>query len=108
MIDNEKYKEWMHRVIKDSGSKIADSKVYLSLFSEGSDRDPQCLLELGIAMMLDKPIVVVATEGVKIPENLRKVAVIVENVDSSIPSDMKRAMRSVGKVISEIAEKPDV
>ncbi len=100
MHNDQEFKDYMKRVVDESGAKIKGCEVYASLLSEDFMKNPQCLLELGMAIVLDKPIVVIAINGQKVPENLRKVAKIVESANGK--ADMKRAVRSIGKVISEL------
>lgn len=94
--------EWMDDVIENSGSKIKASDVFTTMFTKNYLENPQCLLELGIAIVLDKPIVIIAVDGIKVPENLKKIAVMVETVDGKSKHDMKRAMRCIGKVLDDL------
>ena len=80
-MDELEFKRWMKRVSERSGEGIKNSEVYMGVASMDYMKEPQCALELGIAIMLDKPIALLVMEGVKIPENLRKVAVAVETCD---------------------------
>jgi len=71
MIDiDEELKRYATRI----GGGIENSKIFLSLFTKNYKEDPGCALQLGIAMMLDKPIGIMAEEGVVIPYKLAKVA----------------------------------
>ena len=70
--------DWMRDIAKQSGEKIIDSELYISIFTKDFMDNPQCCLELGIAMMLDKPITLLVKEGTIIPENIKKVAMAVE------------------------------
>lgn len=52
--------------------KIEKSAVFLSLFSEGYKEDPTALVQLVFAMMLDKPIYILAHENDKVPKAFLK------------------------------------
>jgi hypothetical protein len=65
--------EWAERVT--TGQK--DSAVFLSLWSDAllkPEDEPVPIFQLGYAMVLDKPIVIVAPEGSRIPTNVRRAA----------------------------------
>lgn len=70
----EKFKKWW---VKNAG-KLEGTDVFLSLFTEGYKEDYKCLAELGLAIMLDKPIALLVEKGTKVPENLKKIAIIEE------------------------------
>src|SRR5215831_14196823 len=58
------------------------SAVFCSLWSDGMrddpGRDPIPVIQLGYAMLLDKPIVIVAPRGARVPENVKRAALAVE------------------------------
>jgi len=105
MTEDEKFKAWMKGVVDGSKGKIQGSKVFSSLLSKDYLENPQCLLELAMAIVMDKPIALIVMKGTKVPKNLQTVAKVIEYVDPEIPSDMKRAVRCIGKVISELENK---
>ena len=61
--------------------KVATSVMVISLVPD--EPDVKFALETGFAILLDKPIVLVAAPGVKVPEKLRRAAdeVLVLDVD---------------------------
>lgn len=87
--------EWMRQVVKRSGEKILNSEIYLSLFTKNFKEDPQCLLELGIAIMLDKPITLLVKDGASVPENLKKICVAIEYFKG--PDDLDAATKRLMK-----------
>lgn len=62
-------KDWTRRVTKGQ----RESAVFLNLWSDtmatDPSRDPVPVMQLGYAMLLDKPIVIIAPHGSRIPEN---------------------------------------
>lgn len=56
---NKEELEYLQRIVISSASKIAASSVYLGLFSDNWLKDPVPVLQLGLAVMMDKPIVIV-------------------------------------------------
>lgn len=93
MIDELAFKRWLQHVTDDSGSKIRDSHIFISLFTAGYEREPQCALQLGIAVMLDKPIYIAAPTGTKIPENIKRLARKIEFFDPNSPDNLKDATK---------------
>jgi len=82
---------WMEQVAKSSGKQIEDSHLYMSLVTDGYKEDPKCALELGIAILLDKPIALMVKNGTKVPENLKKVSSAISYFDPEDKADMQRA-----------------
>lgn len=54
--------------------KISQSSIFLTLFTGDMYKETIPCLQLGLAMMLDKPIIIACEKGTKIPDNMRKVA----------------------------------
>lgn len=81
--------EYRKTQMRDLKEKVRSSHCFLTLFDEKMWEDPQPCLELGMAIMLDKPIYVIAPDNAHIPENLRRVSRLVETYKSL--EDMKLA-----------------
>lgn len=94
-------REWLCRAAKGSGEKIRDSSMFLSLYSPDFTKNPLCALQLGIAIMLDKPISIIAIKGQKIPDNLRKIAWHIEECEEK-PGEFEKAS---ARLIQKMAEK---
>jgi hypothetical protein len=72
---------------------IGESGTFVSLLSAGALEDPLCMMQLGLAIMLDKPILVVGLDDVKIPGNLRKVAQRVTEIKDRDPARIGAAVK---------------
>lgn len=92
-MDDLAFKRWLQRVAEGSGKRIEQSNVFLSIVTASYQREPQCALELGIAVMLDKPIYLIVPKGTKVSENLRRLARGLEFFDPDDPEDMHRAAK---------------
>ena len=77
MLNDEELK-WLKKVALSSGEKIEESSIFLTLLTDNYKSDPVCALQLGIAIMLGKPIVVVANDEIDIPDSLARIADKVE------------------------------
>ena len=71
---SEKEEKWLKKAAISSREKIEDSSIFLSLFTKNYRDDPLCALQLGIAIMLGKPIAILAPEGAEIPDTLARLA----------------------------------
>lgn len=87
--------EWLRQAVERSGEKIAASTIFLSLFTEGYAKDPVAVLQLGIAVALDKPIHILAPYGVELPANIRRLARTVSRYDPDDIESLKAATESV-------------
>jgi hypothetical protein len=65
--------KWARDVIDDLVPMIDGSAVTISLVPKG-DPDVKFAVELGISIMLDKPIVLVVAPGQKLPAHLMRVS----------------------------------
>jgi hypothetical protein len=64
---------WAKRVKEELVPKIDSSACTISLVPEG-EVDVKFAVELGLSIMLDKPIIVVVRPGTKVPDKLALVA----------------------------------
>jgi hypothetical protein len=53
---------------------IRESGLFLAIFTDAYTRDPLALMQLGLAVVLDKPVLLLARAGATIPENVRRMA----------------------------------
>ena len=69
---------------------VQHSACYVGIARDG-EPDAKFCLELGVAIMLDKPLVVVVPRGRTCPPGLRRVAHrVVEDLDLGDPQDARR------------------
>lgn len=52
--------------------KLKESAIFLTIATD--DPDPKFCLELGAAIMFDKPIISVIRKGIRVPDHLRRVS----------------------------------
>jgi hypothetical protein len=92
-------KQWATKVTR--GQK--DSAVFMNLWSDAMldpGKEPVPIFQLGYAMILDKPIIIVAPHGSRIPENVKRAARAVEYFDhgntDSLHAATLRAFKAAG------------
>lgn len=94
--EKEELDAWLKQATEGSLPKMKESSVYAGIVTDSFLKEPLCALQLGYAILLDKPIILIADKTMKLPESLVKVAKVIERVDIKNPADMKRASESIG------------
>jgi hypothetical protein len=61
-------------VWQDLHDGVTRSQVAVVAVNDALANDPHRLLQIGLAVVLDKPIIILAREGCVVPDNVRKVA----------------------------------
>lgn len=56
-------KKEMVKVVQDNAEKISQSEVFVSLVTPSYLNDPYCAMQLGLAILLDKPIYLLVKRG---------------------------------------------
>ena len=74
---------------------LSNSSIYLALVTKNFMKDPTCATQLGLAVLLDKPIALVSFPDVEIPENLKRLAQATTEVKEESAGGMKVAVDDV-------------
>ena len=72
--EQEFWDEFVRHVREDAVKKIADSAWVISLMPDPERVDIKYAVELGLSIMMDKPLVIVVHPDAAVPEHLRRVA----------------------------------
>lgn len=91
--------EFLVRATLRNLKAMRESKVMLSIFTDGYEKEPVALLQLALAMVLDKPIYFAVPRGREIPDNLRRVAKGIAEYD---PAGGAEAMQAAIRPFIEI------
>lgn len=83
----------------DSLRKIADSDMFVAIANE-NEIDPKFCMELGAAIMLDKPLVIVVPPDRVVPLRLQRIASHVIHADI----DTEEGRQSVAEVLATITK----
>jgi len=92
----------LSEAVKRNREKIEQSRIFVSMLSANYHKEPLPVLQLGLAILLDKPIMVVAPNGTPIPETLRKVAHSIDFFDRDAPGAMEQLGATLNKRIQEM------
>jgi hypothetical protein len=95
--EKEEMDKWLKESVELNAPKMEASAMFVGLATKNYMKDPLCALQLGLAILMDKPIVIIADKGEKIPEALVKIAKVIERVNMEDQADIKRAMGTIGK-----------
>ena len=78
--------EALQHVTREHAKTIASAEWFVVSYDEDVIEQPIPLVCMGLAVYLDKPIVVVVPIGMKIPMNLRRLALRIVEYDPADPS----------------------
>lgn len=95
---------WRDRVKAEVLPKLKDSAFTISLMPDG-EPDIKYAVELGLSIMLNKPIILAVSPGAKVPLKLAKVADEVVEVDMSNSRSRMLATSRIREAIDRIIER---
>lgn len=105
MTDDAEWDRWVAHIRKETVAKMADSAFVMSLVPSG-ETDIKFAVELGLAIMLDKPIVALAVRGTEVPPGLRRVAhAIIEVDDIDVEAGRMELQRKLEPVLEGLGIK---
>lgn len=95
------WRDFRKHVLGEMLPMLTESAISVSLCPDG-EGDVKYWVELGASIMLDKPIIVLASPGTSIPERLRRVADEVVLADVSTLAGQKAIAEAIGVTIARI------
>lgn len=96
------FNNWLKKAVKENGEKIKESTGFVSIFTTNYEKEPLCALQIGLAVLLDTPIIIIADHKQTIPLHITKIARLIERVDINNPSDMGRASKAIERVVATL------
>ena len=103
LADDPDFKAWAERVRAHVLPMINESALTMSLVPTG-DTDIKFAVELGLSIMLDKPIIAVVQPGTKVPEHLVRVADEIVEADLDNPQGMEKVQVAIEQAYQRIEE----
>lgn len=103
---NEYFEQWLKDAADDSGKKIQSSEVFTGILTENFLNNPLCALQMGYAVLMDKPIILIVDEKTPIPKSLAKLAKVIERINIDNPKDMERAQNSIRNFLNAMQVEP--
>lgn len=95
---------WLRRADAELVPMIQDSAATVSIVPSG-ETDIKFAVELGLSIMLDKPIILAVMPGAKIPDHLSRVADKLLEFDPADPSLSPRIKAALDEVLGSSGEK---
>lgn len=72
-------------ILRESAARnakmIDQSRIFMSLFTKGYEKEPVPLMQIALAILMDKPIGLVVFKGAVVPEHLKKIAFYIEYIE---------------------------
>lgn len=99
--EREQWEDFVNHFRTEALEKITESRAFISLVPHEEDVDVKFAVELGAAIMLNKPIIAVAFPGVPVPEKLRLIADHVIEGDIDTEEGQKEVAIALSKVIGD-------
>lgn len=91
--------EQLKKAAEVNFKQVKSSSVFLSILTPDYVDEPIAMMQLGMAVMLDKPLFLMVKKGTEVPETLRLIArKLVEFTD---PESLKGAMVELLKDVKE-------
>lgn len=103
-IDDET-NEWLDKAYSGTKEKLEGSSTYFGLISEGCKSDPLMALQLGMAILMNKPIAVVMVEDEPVPKALEHIAFYIGRVSRSDDDSMAKCVRDMTARLNDLGVK---
>jgi glycosyltransferase A (GT-A) superfamily protein (DUF2064 family) len=101
LLNQAEVKDWLYRAERDMFPKMQAS--VLSMVIATGKPDAKLALEIGAAVLFDKPMVVVVQRGVVLPETLRRIArAIVVIDDFTSAADQEAVAVAIKSAIAKV------
>jgi hypothetical protein len=95
------------RAYLENHDGIKSSEFFLMLCPDKPLESALQAMQLGVAILMDKPIIVLADQLDKIPKSLRKIAVVVETYDKNSPGKAAKVIEhALGRARVLVAKLP--
>jgi hypothetical protein len=99
--ERRQWDEIVRHVNEETVPGIEDSAFVMSLVPQDGKPDVKFAVELGLTIMLGKPLVIVAVPGTEIPAKLRQIADLVLELDPRDPAKGALMARELKKFMEE-------
>ena len=104
MDGDKEFDGWLKSSVESCAKPMEESTIFASIVTKNYMKNPLCALQLGLAILMNKPIILIVDKNEKIPESLVKIAKVIEYVDTENPADMRRASESIAKLAEQLDE----
>jgi hypothetical protein len=102
-MNDKQFKKAIGELTEDCVKQMDDCGCFLGVYTESFKDDPLCALQLGVAILKEKPIGVIALKGAHVPEKLKKIADFTERQNSA--DDLKETTTRLMDKMTTFLEK---
>lgn len=106
LLNSAEAKDFLFRAEQNMLPKMRDSAMSLVIGCDPEDVDIKLCLEVGAAVLMDKPLLIVVPPGRKISAGLRRVATEVVELDISKPESQAKFKQAFDRVMAKGKAKP--
>jgi hypothetical protein len=103
-LDDGEQAEWdrfVAHVRRDALAKMTDSAFVASIVPSG-ETDIKFAVELGLSIMLDKPVLAIVQPGAPVPERLRRVADVLVEADLDTEAGREKVQAAMDQMVAEL------
>lgn len=101
LFDSPEIQDYIKHAQKEMLPMMENSAIVVSIF--GNQIDAKICLEIGAAILLDKPIIAVIVQGAKVPANLKRVASIIIEGDMKETATKDKLQQAIARVMKNDA-----
>ena len=107
MREHEQVRAWLEDATKDMMPKMKSSAFVMSLYPRDGLPDPKFCMELGAALMMDKPILMIVSDNIAIPQRLRELVTRTVTINGTeMNSDNKERIQvAISEMLTELSQR---
>lgn len=102
LASDSQFLAWAEDVRAHVLPKVSESALTLSVVPKGAT-DINFAVELGMSIMMDKPIIAIVQPGAEVPERLARVAdaVVEADLDNNGPAEIQKVQQAITQALKQ-------
>lgn len=100
-FDHPEFKAFLKRVLRDTAPKIAASAYVMSIAPSTGTADVKQAVEIGLAILMDKPLIVLAPRGRTVADRLLRIADVVIEIDMDTAAGREAAVDKIKAILNQ-------
>lgn len=101
LTEEEEFAEFVRHIRANTAKKIEKSSYVMSFVPTSDGVDVMCAVEMGLAIMMRKPLILITTARSDVPPKLRQIADAEVDM-SDVDIDTEEGQEIIGQRISEV------
>ena len=95
----------LERIAKGSKDKMLESSCFISIMTDHYERDPVCLMQFAMSLLMDKPLLLLVPVSKVVPTRVIKVATKICYYDPDSPESLKKATKDLAEFANALSDK---